>query len=247
MICCAPRSFRVSSVASGEGWNEAGFRISIFEFRIFTVESALEILFESVAKIRILRLFLQNADRMFSFPEIIVRTQVKKPAAAREIAKLIKAALIKQKMGRLPDEGESNSGATKKKHALAQKKVKLYQLQIGFPLLQELGDLVLKSAATDRKLILQRIKRLGRVKLAIISGIFINNDNTRTDLFIVGDDIKQKTLDKFLQQIESELGKPIQYTVMELDEYKYRMNMYDRFLRDILDKPHEKLINKLQA
>lgn len=214
------------------------------------MESTLEILFESIAKIRILRLFLQNSERSFALSEIVSRTQIKRAPCSRELAKLLRAGLVRQKMGRVREEsGTDQKGDAKKNKSssLKAKKVKLYFLDTNFSLLSELSELVLKSAATDRKRILQQVRRLGKIKLAIISGIFINNDTTRTDLFIVGDDIKQKALGRFLQQIESELGKPIQYTVMDMEEYKYRMNMYDRFLRDILERPHEKLINKLHS
>ena len=48
----------------------------------------------------------------------------------------------------------------------------------------------------------------------------------------------------FLIRTESELGKSVQHTLMDTEEFRYRLDMYDRFLRDILEYPHEKLINK---
>ena len=61
----------------------------------------------------------------------------------------------------------------------------------------------------------------------------------------LGDDISKRKLDNFLSNVESELGKTVSYTLMETDEFKYRMGMFDRFLRDIFEYPHEKLLNKL--
>lgn len=205
------------------------------------MEDILETLFESVPKIRLLRLFLQNPTDAFSLEEIKKRTQIKGGAVARELAKLARIDFIASKNVRVKDELRHKKSSRRK----PPKVVKLFFLNPEFRLLDEVRDLVIKSATTSRKRLMSQIKRLGRIKLAIISGIFINNDNTRTDLLIVGDDVKQGALARFLQQLESDLGKPIQYTVMDIDEYKYRMDMYDRFLRDILDKPHEKLINKL--
>ena len=83
------------------------------------------------------------------------------------------------------------------------------------------------------------------MKLAVLSGVFINSDNARTDLLIVGDDVKKRALENFLGHTESDLGRPIQYTLMDTEEFRYRMDMYDRFLRDILEYPHAKLINRL--
>ena len=90
----------------------------------------------------------------------------------------------------------------------------------------------------------RQMKSLGKVKLAVISGIFLSLENSRTDLLIVADGLQKSKLNRFLADLESELGKPIQHTIMETDEFQYRMDMYDRFLRDILEYPHEKVINK---
>lgn len=61
---------------------------------------------------------------------------------------------------------------------------------------------------------------------------------------IVGDNIKKQSIEKFLVVTESELGKMLRYSVMDTKEFRYRMNVYDRFLRDLLEHDHEKLINK---
>ena len=84
-----------------------------------------------------------------------------------------------------------------------------------------------------------------QVKLAVLAGVFLNHENSRTDLLIVGDDITKRKLDRFLLYIESELGRSIQYTLMDMDEFKYRMGMYDRFLRDILEYPHTTIIDRI--
>jgi len=63
---------------------------------------------------------------------------------------------------------------------------------------------------------------------------------------IVGDGIKNKSLANFLKDLESEVGKEIDYVVLTTADFKYRYDMFDRFIRDILEKPHEKLINKLK-
>jgi len=82
--------------------------------------------------------------------------------------------------------------------------------------------------------------------LTILSGIFINEENSRVDLFIVGDSIKKRKLFVFLRDLEAEVGKEIDYVVFSTADFNYRYDMFDRFIRDVLEKPHEKLINKLR-
>ena len=63
---------------------------------------------------------------------------------------------------------------------------------------------------------------------------------------MVGDNIRQKKLSNFLKDLEAEIGKEIDYVVLSTQDFKYRHDMFDRFIRDVLEKPHEKLINKLK-
>ena len=95
---------------------------------------------------------------------------------------------------------------------------------------------------------IERINKLGRIKLAIVAGIFINKENpdpTVVDLLIVGDDIENRKLRPFLKSLEAEVGKEIKFSIMEKDEFQYRFAMFDRFIRVLFEGPHEKLINKL--
>ena len=47
--------------------------------------------------------------------------------------------------------------------------------------------------------------------------------------------------------MESEVGTEIRFGTMERDEFKYRYEMFDRFLRVLLEGPHRKIINKLDV
>ena len=95
-----------------------------------------------------------------------------------------------------------------------------------------------------------KILKLGRIKLAVISGVFLNNngnsnDNSVADLFIVGDEINKDKLRTFLKALEAEVGKEIKLGIMDKEEFDYRHGMFDRFVRVLLESPHEKIINKL--
>lgn len=123
----------------------------------------------------------------------------------------------------------------------------IYYVNKDFQFFPELRLLVLKAAPANRANLLRRLNSLGGVKLAILAGIFINSENSRADLLLVGDKLKKARLNNFFSWLESEIGKELNYVVMSTDEFKYRMDMYDRFIRDILEFPHEKLINKLHV
>jgi len=115
-----------------------------------------------------------------------------------------------------------------------------------FDFYSELRTLVLKSLPASLEKIFRQIKKLGRIKLAILSGVFLNLDNSRVDLFIVGDGISKRRLESFLRNLEADVGRAINYAVFSTEDFNYRYEMFDRFILDILEKPHQKLINKLK-
>jgi len=156
--------------------------------------------------------------------------------------------LIKTKTTAVKEEIKRNfrSGKNHPRMVVKTRRAKVYLVNPDFEVLPELKDLVMKVSVASRKKLLDKIQRLGKIKLALLSGIFLRNDNSRTDLLLVGEKIKRGKLDKFISQIESEIGKAIRYTIMDTTEFKYRLDMYDRFLRDILESPHEKLVDRLK-
>ena len=125
-----------------------------------------------------------------------------------------------------------------------------YALNSNFEFFEELRTLILKSSPAEKDKMVRKIYGLGRIKLALISGVFLNkkyegNDNSVADLFIVGDDISKDKLRLFLRSLEAEVGREIRLSIMDKEEFEYRYGMFDRFVRVMLEGPHEKIINKL--
>jgi predicted transcriptional regulator len=186
----------------------------------------LEQLFDSPVKVKLLKLFFRNPDQSFELKEIVRKIKSDSSSSRRQIKKLESIGLI-------------NSRIKNRK--------KVYFINPDFVFYGELKSLVLKSSPASKEKILKRLKMLGRINLAILSGIFVNAENTRVDLLVVGDNIKKKKLSSFLRDLEAEVGREIDYVILSTEEFKYRYDMFDRFIRDVLEKPHEKLINKLKV
>ena len=54
------------------------------------------------------------------------------------------------------------------------------------------------------------------------------------DLLIIGND-KTKKLTRWAEVVEKKLGKPINYVIMSVDDFTYRKNVRDRFIREIFE------------
>lgn len=160
-----------------------------------------------------------------------------------------KANLIKKRNRNSRLKGQGGSiGPSRKK---PQSDRTNYTLNSKFEFFDELKNLILKSLPAEKDKMIKKISNLGKIKLAVVSGVFMAEKNglslydTVADLFIVGDDINKRKLKTFLTALEAEVGKEIKFTLMDKDEFQYRYGMFDRFIRVLLEGPHEKIINKL--
>ena len=86
---------------------------------------------------------------------------------------------------------------------------------------------------------------MGNVKLLVLTGVFTGDETARADLLIVGDKINQRKLNNFIKEVEAEVGKEVNCVVMSAKEFNYRYDMYDRFVRDLLNGKCEILLKKI--
>ena len=133
------------------------------------------------------------------------------------------------------------------RHSVSNKKVSktVYQINHTLPFFNELRNLILKIAPPSFPALEKNLKRIGRIKLAVVTGTFLNLNDTRVDILVVGDDIEPKRFNDFIKKLESSIGLELRYVVLGTEEFLYRYNMLDRFVHDILEYPHKKLINRV--
>ena len=58
-------------------------------------------------------------------------------------------------------------------------------------------------------------------------------------MLIVGDKMKRSKIEEEVRKLEAEIGTELVYAVFDTKEFIYRLDMYDKLVRDILDFPHE--------
>lgn len=191
-------------------------------------------LFGGQARVKIMRLFLLNNDSMFEVEEVVSRSRVTKANSRREINALSAMGFVKQKF--VTHEGARG----------AKKKVPAWQLNTSFPYINSIRDLLVDPSLLLREDLAIRFKQVGKIKLMIVSGIFIGSDKSRVDILIVGDKLKKNIIQQIVKGLESEIGKELDYVVLDSGEFKYRIDMYDKLVCDIIDLPHEKIIDSGQ-
>lgn len=182
-------------------------------------------LFGSEVKVKTMRLFLFNPDQSFTNSDIAERVKSSPTKVRREIGVLEKMSLIKRRNG-----SSGKSG---------------FSLNKQFEYLIPLQNFLVNTEPLHDKDLIRKIGKTGSIKLIITSGVFIQEPESRVDILIVGDNIKDTSLKNTIQTIESEIGKELRYTHFTTDDFKYRISMCDKLTRDILDYPHKKVLNRL--
>ena len=183
-------------------------------------------LFGSTARVKVLRLFVFN-DRVQFTPDIAARRAKITPVTARrEIRALEQAGLVRKRA--------ASRGGPK------------FRLEENFPHLAPLRYFLANTAALDERDILGKLRAArGKLSLVIIAGMFIQDADSRIDLLIVGDNLKERALAGAVKDIEAELGKEIRLAVFSRKDFEYRHSMYDKLVRDILDYPHRTLLDRI--
>jgi len=204
----------------------------------------LEKLFGGTARVKIIRLFLFNPYTGFENKDIVLRSKVSSSQVRKEVALLSKIGLIKKKS--FFKEFSKKMG--KKDKQVKRKKVIGWFVDEAFPLMGSLKDLVTEVGPLNKESMIKKFGHGGRMKLVLLAGVFINkNDSSRVDILIVGDKLKRRVIENGIKVLESEIGKELNYAILETKEFIYRISIYDKFIRDILDYPNEKILNKIGA
>ena len=179
-----------------------------------------------------MKLFFRNPEESFLLKEATKIMRQNLARVRQEIKRLEKIGLLRTKQ-------------------ISSRK-QLFSINPNFNFFNELRELILRSSPVSKDKMLKAIRRLGKIKLVLLSGLFIDNGSarmeqgmSRADLLIVGDNINQRKLAGFIKNLEAEAGTDVDCVVMSTEEFNYRYDMYDRFVRDLLSEKCEFLINRL--
>lgn len=190
----------------------------------------------SEARVKMMRLFLLNQSACFDADDLSSKCKVSRSILKKEMRLLESAGFAKRK---------KFAKEYKKGNKTKKKKVSGWCLNVDFHYLVQLQNLLSITGSADKGNIVKKIKNTGNIKMLVLSGIFLKDNEREVDILIVGDNIKRKSLDSVMETIQSEVGKELNYAVFGSDEFNYRMSLHDRFIRDVLDFPHERLVDKL--
>lgn len=185
----------------------------------------LEKLFGGAPRVKLMRLFLFNPSTHFQSSEIAERSKIASSRLRKELSFLHSMKLIR-KVSR-------GSGRPS------------WHINERFPYLLELQRLLLQSSLVSPEAIIKKLSKLGRLKMVVLAGLFKEQWEDRLDMLVVADGIKKGRIEALMKTLEAEIGKEIRYSVLDADDFKYRLGVGDKLVRDVLDYPHDIVVDKL--
>ncbi|MDP2158818.1 MAG: hypothetical protein Q8K68_14040 [Nitrospirota bacterium] len=181
-------------------------------------------LFGSPARLKLLRLFLFNDDLTFLASDAAFRARLTKEVARKELALLVAAGVVRKKTGKAP------------LGYMADKRFAHYDaLKLFLRTTTEVSD---SSIVTS-------FKKAGTVRLIVLSGLFTGALESKIDLLVVGDKLDERPLATAIHALEAELGRELRYACFSPEQFKYRLGVYDRLLRDLFDYPNRVIIDRI--
>jgi len=194
----------------------------------------LAILFGSQARVKLLRFFLFNPSKEFSFDDISRRARLVRRTARTEISALEKAGVIVKRTMYAPIDGK-----TKKM------KVQGYILNKNFPELQALQTFLFETVPIDGKNVLSHLRKAGTVEFLVVAGVFVREFEHQIDALITMKKVSQAKIEAAVRSLEAEIGMEIRCAIMTSDDLVYRVGMNDKLTRDLFDYKHTILVDKI--
>lgn len=205
----------------------------------------LKLLFSSETRVKLLNLLLLHADNRYTQAQLASELKTPSAAIGREMANLTQLGLINElivkediKPTPTPVARDVKKVKTKtvekkdKKRVIEEKKY--FFANKSFILYPEIKALFIKSQILSSQNFILNLEKNFQAKLVLLTGFFTNYPEAQTDLLIVGQ-IKKPLFLKLISDLERDLGREINFTIMDETEFRYRQEMMDIFLYNIFE------------
>lgn len=200
--------------------------------RMAKIGFGVEQLFGSKVRARLLRLFFENPKEKFFVRELERRIGSHIHAIRRELHNLESLGIIAA-----AEDTESREKKTKQSR-------RYYTVRAESELFPELQNLFLKFHIFIEQGFAKKAAAEGTIAYLALTGSFVGANDFPTDLVMVGS-IDRTTARKLIRSFETELGRPVNYTLLTVKEFEERRRLTDRFLYGLLEQKKIVLIDTL--
>jgi predicted transcriptional regulator len=191
-------------------------------------------LFGSKTRVKLLHLFLNNPGRSFYVREITRKIDEQINSVRRELANMLNIGIISS------DGANSSDNANNRLYYEVSQTYQYYK-----PLRAIFANEKLTAVTTNTSVEgdwLKRLKPLGAVKIAILSGKMVRGAKNDVDLLLAGD-LNRTQVNKFVKELEEQESTTLNFTVMSYEDFYYRLSIKDFFVLSIVSGKKSILID----
>jgi predicted transcriptional regulator with HTH domain len=213
-------------------------------------EKVIEQLFGSKTRVKLLQLFYSNPNRAFYVREITRKIDEQINSVRRELSNLLSIGII------------TSDASNNRLYYEVNQEYQHYK-----PLAQIFGGLEVaeapapKAAKKEAKAseakpepvlpkadvaaehpLAKGFRGLGKVDLALLTGQFTRDELPGIDILVVGD-VNTTKADKFMADLEKAENKELRYTILPTENYRYRLQINDRFISNVRGAKKQVIIN----
>jgi hypothetical protein len=181
---------------------------------------------------RVLRTLILNEGERFTIKELGKRAGISNDSAQTALEHLKEMQVVRFVSVSTPVAGK------KKEHA-----EKAWFVNESFEYLKPLVRFVREISPVRYEEIVDALKRTGKLSTVVLSGSFMGDESRPADMLVAADSLNEQRLETAVKQLEPMFGKEIRYAVFSTPEFRYRMTVSDKLLRDTFDFPHLVLLD----
>ena len=193
-------------------------------------------LFDTLARVRILRLFLFNPSQEVSMADILRRAKLSQRAARTELAALERADIIRRKFI-----FELVPGKAKRRKVLG------YSLNKNSTVVTPLQKFLFDTTPINGVTLQKHLRGVGKIQVLVVAGVFLREFERTLDVLVAVEKLHATKIETAIRNLEAELGVGIKYAAFSTTDLLYRISMHDKLTRDVFDFPHELIIDKVNA
>lgn len=200
-------------------------------------EDFLGILMGNAARAKLLRVFFFDQSGVLTTALAAKRSGVSPRVAEKEIKVLEQWGVLKQgKFTIVISRGTRRVGGNQGERAWA--------VNHAFKYSAALSKFVHEVSPMHYENVLVALRRTGRLATIVLSGLFMGDPSRPADLLVAADGINERRLEQAVRTLEPQFGREIRYAAFSTPEFRYRLTIQDRLIRDTLDYPHLILLDK---
>lgn len=187
----------------------------------------IDALFGSKTRVKLLHLFLNNPGKSFYVREITRLIDEQINSVRRELSNMMNVGIV-----------TSENTDNKLYYEVNQRYEHYVPLRAIFADQHVEAVLDVSQAANWHDLIAQ----LEGVRLVVTAGVLVPGSASSIDLLVVGDTPALK-IKKAIKAIEKIEGRELNYSVLNYDEFYYRLSVRDKFITEILNGKYSILVD----